>query len=110
MCAVFLETRQLSSFWTYSRERVVSMDEVTRGAAWVNATNTTQESREGTRNESHESALPARWQPGAGNPRVDLAVAAWLHAKFQRSGSVKTRAVYTAFLGEFRAALAMDGL
>src|SRR5260221_4640690 len=54
--------------------------------------------------------LPARMPPGATNRRVDLAGAAWLHAKFQRTGSAKTRTAYTAILGEFPPALAMNGL
>lgn len=58
------------------------------------------------------SRLPAlaRQGQGAGDGRVNLAIAAWLHAKFQRSGSTKTRTAYAAILGEFRAALAMEGL
>jgi integrase/recombinase XerD len=54
--------------------------------------------------------LPALWRAGAGNPRVDLAITAWLHAKFQRSGSAKTRTAYATILAEFRAALEMEGL
>lgn len=42
--------------------------------------------------------------------RVDLAIGAWLHAKFQRSRSVKTHAAYTAILRDFRAALLLEGL
>jgi site-specific recombinase XerD len=57
-----------------------------------------------------EPHLPALRRPEAGNPRMDLAIAAWLHAKFQRSGSAKTRTAYAATLGGFRAALAMEGL
>lgn len=45
-----------------------------------------------------------------GDQRVNLAITAWLHAKFQRSGSAKTRTAYATILGEFRAALAMEGL
>ncbi len=52
----------------------------------------------------------SRRRPGTGDQRVDLAIAAWLHAKFQRSGSAKTRMAYATILGEFRAALAMEGL
>ena len=58
----------------------------------------------------HGTLSPAHWRPGAGNPRVDLAITAWLHAKLQRSGSAKTRTAYATILGEFRAALAMEGL
>ena len=57
-----------------------------------------------------ETQSLTRWRPGAGNPRVDLAITAWLHAKLQRSGSIKTRTAYATILAEFRAALAMEGL
>ena len=57
-----------------------------------------------------ETQSLTRWRPGAGNPRVDLAITAWLHAKLQRSGSIKTRTAYATILAEFRATLAMEGL
>jgi site-specific recombinase XerD len=41
---------------------------------------------------------------------MNLAVAAWLHAKFQRSRSVKTQATYRAILRAFRALLQARGL
>jgi len=70
-----------------------------------------EQAEQAEQDEQAESVpLPARLPPGATNRRVDLAVVAWLHAKFQRSGSAKTRTAYTAMLGEFRAALAMEGL
>lgn len=40
---------------------------------------------------------------------VDLAMAAWLHAKTQRSQSVKTQTTYRAILSEFRALLLAQG-
>jgi integrase len=43
-------------------------------------------------------------------PRVELAIAAWLHAKGGRSGSRETRVAYTATLASFRAALQAAGL
>lgn len=52
----------------------------------------------------------AKRRPWMGDQRVNLAISAWLHAKFQRSGSAKTRTAYATILGEFRAALAMEGL
>jgi site-specific recombinase XerD len=61
-------------------------------------------------NQSTRALVLARSGPGTNNPRVDVAIAAWLHAKFQRSHSSKTRGAYAAVLGEFRAALAMEGL
>ena len=41
---------------------------------------------------------------------VNLAIAAWLHAKFQRSRSVKTQSTYSAILQTFRALLLARGL
>lgn len=41
---------------------------------------------------------------------MNLAVAAWLHAKFQRSRSVKTQSTYGAILQAFRALLQTRGL
>jgi integrase/recombinase XerC len=71
---------------------------------------------DGTSDDAHEQITHGLMlraaRPGSGGEgsSVHLAVAAWLHAKFQRSGSAKTRAAYAAILGEFRAALAMEGL
>jgi site-specific recombinase XerD len=61
-------------------------------------------------NQSTRALVLAQSGPGTNNPRVDVAIAAWLHAKFQRSHSSKTRGAYAAILGEFRATLAMEGL
>jgi site-specific recombinase XerD len=44
------------------------------------------------------------------NDTVNLAIAAWLHAKFQRSRSAKTRSTYSAILQAFRALLLARGL
>jgi integrase len=41
---------------------------------------------------------------------VEVAIAAWLHAKLQRSGSSKTHTTYAAILREFRGALVVEGL
>lgn len=41
---------------------------------------------------------------------MNLAIAAWLHAKFQRSRSVKTQSTYGAILQSFRALLQARGL
>lgn len=41
---------------------------------------------------------------------MNLAIAAWLHAKFQRSRSIKTRTTYSAILQAFRAQLLARGL
>lgn len=48
--------------------------------------------------------------PEAGAGRLALAMSAWLHAKFQRSQSVKTRTAYASILAGFRAALMLEGL
>ena len=44
------------------------------------------------------------------NDTVNLAIAAWLHAKFQRSRSAKTQSTYSAILQAFRALLLARGL
>lgn len=44
------------------------------------------------------------------NDAMNLAIAAWLHAKFQRSRSVKTQTTYSAILRGFRAYLLDRGL
>ena len=44
------------------------------------------------------------------NNTVNLAIAAWLHAKFQRSRSAKTQSTYSAILQAFRALLLARGL
>ncbi len=41
---------------------------------------------------------------------IELAIVAWLHAKEQKSQSVKTRATYEAILTEFRQVLRAEGL
>lgn len=41
---------------------------------------------------------------------MNLAIAAWLHAKFQRSHSTKTKATYSTILQAFRALLVARGL
>lgn len=41
---------------------------------------------------------------------MNLAIAAWLHAKFQRSRSIKTQSTYSAILQSFRALLLQRGL
>jgi site-specific recombinase XerD len=41
---------------------------------------------------------------------MNLAIGAWLHAKFQRSRSVKTQVTYSAILQAFRAQLLVHGL
>ncbi len=41
---------------------------------------------------------------------MNLAVAAWLHAKFQRSRSLKTQSTYSAILQAFRTLLQVRGL
>ncbi|HEX8035313.1 MAG TPA: tyrosine-type recombinase/integrase, partial [Ktedonobacterales bacterium] len=56
------------------------------------------------------AALLTLIQSAAGTETVDLAVAAWLHAKEQKSQSVKTRATYSAILSEFRQVLRAEGL
>jgi integrase len=48
-------------------------------------------------------------EPTGAPTRVDLALAAWLHAKTQRSQSVKTLTTYRAILSEFRALLRAQG-
>ncbi len=48
---------------------------------------------------------------GAGDAgTIELAIAAWLHAKEQKSQSVKTRSTYEAILTEFRQGLRAEGL
>ena len=44
------------------------------------------------------------------NETMNLAIAAWLHAKFQRSRSTKTQATYSAILQAYRALLLARGL
>lgn len=46
----------------------------------------------------------------SGNDAMNLAIAAWLHAKFQRSRSVKTETTYSAILRAYRALLLARGL
>jgi integrase/recombinase XerD len=46
----------------------------------------------------------------AAEDTMNLAVAAWLHAKFQRSRSLKTQSTYSAILQAFRALLLVRGL
>lgn len=46
----------------------------------------------------------------AANDSMNLAIAAWLHAKFQRSRSSKTQSTYSAILQAFRALLLARGL
>jgi site-specific recombinase XerD len=52
-------------------------------------------------------------EPGSSRPphfgQVDLAIAAWLQAKGDRSGSLRTRATYATILGQFRALLQATG-
>jgi site-specific recombinase XerD len=48
-------------------------------------------------------------QASDGNP-INLAIAAWLHAKFQRSRSTKTQVTYSAILQAFRSQLLAHGL
>ena len=49
-------------------------------------------------------------QGNAGVGTVDLAIAAWLHAKEQKSQSTKTRTTYSAILNEFRQVLRAEDL
>ena len=44
------------------------------------------------------------------NETMNLAIAAWLHAKFQRSRSAKTKTTYSAILQAYRALLQARGL
>lgn len=44
------------------------------------------------------------------NDTMNLAIAAWLHAKFQRSRSIKTQSTYSAILQSFRTLLLERGL
>ncbi len=53
------------------------------------------------------SSTTARCPPTS---TVNLAIAAWLHAKFQRSRSAKTQSTYSAILQAFRALLLARGL
>lgn len=55
--------------------------------------------------------LPVIYSPQASDSNsMDLAIAAWLHAKFQRSRSVKTQTTYSAILQAFRSQLLVHGL
>src|SRR5689334_19715575 len=47
---------------------------------------------------------------GSDGNAMNLAIAAWLHAKFQRSRSIKTQITYEAILRAFRAHLLAHGL
>ncbi len=47
---------------------------------------------------------------GSDGNSVNLAIAAWLHAKFQRSRSAKTQVTYSAILQAFRSQLLAHGL
>ena len=56
-------------------------------------------------------ALPAVFDgPLSAEDTMNLAVAAWLHAKFQRSRSVKTQSTYSAIVQAFRSQLQARGL
>ncbi len=59
---------------------------------------------------ARRTTLPALIHGTAETGRVDLAIAAWLHAKEQKSQSVKTHATYSAILHEFRQLLRVEGL
>lgn len=56
------------------------------------------------------TSLLALIQGPSGAGTVDLAVAAWLHAKEQKSQSFKTRTTYSAILADFRQVLQVEGL
>jgi site-specific recombinase XerD len=73
---------------------------------------TEQESDERSSADGERSArLPVIYTAQAmGADTIDLAIAAWLHAKFQRSRSEKTRTTYSAILQGFRAQLLSRGL
>ena len=56
-------------------------------------------------------ALPVVFDgPLSAEDTMNLAVAAWLHAKFQRSRSVKTQSTYSAIVQAFRSQLQARGL
>lgn len=61
--------------------------------------------------ETPYEALPVSYEgPMSAEDTMNLAIAAWLHAKFQRSRSVKTQSTYGAILQSFRALLQARGL
>ena len=58
---------------------------------------------------AHPLPIVYTTQASDGNS-MNLAIAAWLHAKFQRSRSVKTQMTYSAILQAFRSQLLAHGL
>ncbi|HEU5349412.1 MAG TPA: tyrosine-type recombinase/integrase [Ktedonobacterales bacterium] len=57
------------------------------------------------------NALPVVYDSQiSANDAMNLAIAAWLHAKFQRSRSLKTQTTYSAILQAFRSLLLARGL
>src|SRR5262249_33998561 len=73
--------------------------------------------------EPQDAVVDGQFNPGAARPlplvstqqagatdTVDLAIAAWLHAKFQRSRSLKTQGTYSAILQAYRSQLLARGL
>ena len=66
--------------------------------------------RTGSR-QAPQTALPVVYDGQmSAEDTMNLAVAAWLHAKFQRSRSLKTQSTYAAILQAFRTLLQVRGL
>lgn len=59
---------------------------------------------------AHDAHVVGYQSQMSANDTMNLAIAAWLHAKFQRSRSTKTKATYSAILQTYRALLLARGL
>ncbi|HET8906823.1 MAG TPA: tyrosine-type recombinase/integrase [Ktedonobacterales bacterium] len=65
----------------------------------------------GTQSGTQSGLLPVIFaNNAAASDAINLAIAAWLHAKFQRSRSAKTQSTYSAIVQAFRAQLLSRGL
>jgi site-specific recombinase XerD len=75
----------------------------------IDASSGDAESDQFTNASAHPLPVIYATQASDGNP-INLAIAAWLHAKFQRSRSTKTQVTYSAILQAFRSQLLAHGL